>query len=170
MIRRRLGVFGCGWPTPAGGWRPGSRDAADTCLIARRASLRPQIEALRSPEFRAFQRNYLLVYLLVQHAPPTAAAAALMHLPQAFFADWLKGPYVYALYDFYGYDQREIAILFICGFFASMVVGTFVGGLSDKLGQSGVWQRRWRRLRAQAPRQAAGKCAFCLRCVTSLRG
>lgn len=49
--------------------------------------------------------------------------------------DWLQGPYVYALYDSYGFDSEDIAILFIMGFCASMVVGTFVGALSDKYGR-----------------------------------
>ena len=52
----------------------------------------------------------------------------------AFFSDWLQGPYVYALYDFYGFDSRDIAILFIIGFMSSMVFGTLVGSLSDKYG------------------------------------
>ena len=40
-----------------------------------------------SQRFSAFQRNYILVYLL------------------AMFADWLQGPYVYELYVSYGFDQ-----------------------------------------------------------------
>eukprot|EP00605_Chrysophyceae_sp_TOSAG23-4_P002777 GSChrysophyteH1.ASY1.ANO1.3061.1 assembled CDS len=51
------------------------------------------------------------------------------------FADWLQGPYVYELYVSYGFDQAAIAELFVCGFLSSMVVGTFVGGLADKLGR-----------------------------------
>ena len=35
--------------------------------------------------------------------------------------DWLQGPYVYALYDSYGYGSEDIAILFIVGFMTSMV-------------------------------------------------
>eukprot|EP00039_Didymoeca_costata_P026037 m.14768 g.14768 ORF g.14768 m.14768 type:complete len:433 (+) comp5200_c0_seq1:117-1415(+) len=71
----------------------------------------------RTPEFEAFQKNYLLVYLL------------------AFFADWLQGPYVYALYASYGFDAEAIAILFIMGFMASLIFGTFIGGVSDKYGR-----------------------------------
>jgi len=70
-----------------------------------------------SARFSAFQRNYILVYLL------------------AMFADWLQGPYVYELYVSYGFDQEAIAELFVCGFLSSMVVGTFIGGLADKLGR-----------------------------------
>ena len=51
------------------------------------------------------------------------------------FADWLQGPYVYELYVSYGFSQAEIAELFVCGFASSMIVGTMVGGLADKLGR-----------------------------------
>ena len=45
--------------------------------------------------------KYLVVYLL------------------ATLSDWLQGPYVYALYRDYGYEQHEIAILFVAGFGSS---------------------------------------------------
>lgn len=70
--------------------------------------------------FSTFQFNYLLVFLL------------------AMFSDWLQGPYVYELYVSYGFSQVEIAELFVCGFASSMVVGTFVGGLADKLGRKNM--------------------------------
>lgn len=46
-------------------------------------------------------RKYLAVYLL------------------ATLSDWLQGPYVYALYDAYGYSQHNIAVLFVAGFGSS---------------------------------------------------
>jgi Sugar-tranasporters, 12 TM len=58
-------------------------------------------------------RKYLLVYLL------------------ATMADWLQGPYVYALYAEYGYKQHDIAVLFVAGFGSSMIFGSFVGGMAD---------------------------------------
>lgn len=58
-------------------------------------------------------RKYLVVYLL------------------AAMSDWLQGPYVYALYDAYGYSQHDIAVLFVAGFGSSMVFGSFVGGMAD---------------------------------------
>ncbi|KNC54290.1 major facilitator superfamily transporter [Thecamonas trahens ATCC 50062] len=67
--------------------------------------------------FAAFQRNYLVVYLL------------------AMFVDWLKGPYVYVLYESYGFSKGDIALLFIGGFGASMVAGTVAGALADSLGR-----------------------------------
>jgi MFS transporter, MFS domain-containing protein family, molybdate-anion transporter len=70
-----------------------------------------------NPKFVAFQRTYLTIFLL------------------AMFADWLQGPYVYELYVSYGFDQIEIAQLFVCGFGSSMIFGTFVGGMADKYGR-----------------------------------
>ena len=68
-------------------------------------------------DFKAFQRTYLIVYFC------------------AMAADWLQGPYVYALYDSYGFGQREIAVLFVAGFGSSMVFGTFIGSLADRFGR-----------------------------------
>lgn len=61
-------------------------------------------------------RKYLIVYLL------------------AAFSDWLQGPYVYALYDAYGYSQHDIAVLFVAGFGSSMIF-SFVGGIADQYGR-----------------------------------
>jgi len=65
----------------------------------------------------ALLRRYLAVYLL------------------AAISDWLQGPYVYALYDAYGYSQHIIAVLFVAGFGSSMVFGSFIGGLADSCGR-----------------------------------
>ncbi len=65
----------------------------------------------------ALLKKYLAVYLL------------------SVLSDWLQGPYVYALYDKYGYTQHEIAVLFVAGFGSSMVFGTFIGGLADSCGR-----------------------------------
>ena len=46
--------------------------------------------------------------------------------------DWLQGPYVYALYQHYGFDRGDIGRLFIAGFASSMVFGTIVGSLADR--------------------------------------
>ena len=58
-------------------------------------------------------QKYLLVYLL------------------GTFSDWLQGPYVYALYSAYGFEQTHIAQLFVAGFGSSMIFGSFVGGMAD---------------------------------------
>ena len=67
--------------------------------------------------FAVFQRNYLCVYGLVM------------------YSDWLKGPYVYALYDSYGFNKKEIADLFVAGFLSSLICGTYCGAIADKVGR-----------------------------------
>ena len=66
---------------------------------------------------KKFQKSYLLVYVC------------------AFFADWLKGPYVYALYESYGFTPSQIAYLFLAGFGASGLSGPFVGAAADVFGR-----------------------------------
>eukprot|EP00438_Fugacium_kawagutii_P008788 Skav235603 [mRNA] locus=scaffold3336:62397:75127:+ [translate_table: standard] len=67
------------------------------------------------------QRTYLAAYLC------------------AMMADWLQGPFVYALYASYGglagFTREENASLFVAGFGSSAVFGTFVGSLADKYGR-----------------------------------
>lgn len=67
--------------------------------------------------FKSFQFLYVSVYLVMMAA------------------DWLQGPYVYALYQHYGFTIGEIGQLFIVGFGTSMVCGTFIGSLADKYGR-----------------------------------
>ena len=64
-------------------------------------------------------------------------------------ADWLQGPYVYALYSSYGFSKHDIAVLFVGGFGSSMVFGTFAGG--------------------GGRRSAASARASCTACCTSCR-
>lgn len=71
----------------------------------------------KDEHFHGFQRTYLLVYL------------------PAMMADWLQGPYVYALYQSYGFSQGDNAVLFTAGFAASAVFGTVIGSLADKMGR-----------------------------------
>ncbi|BDA45879.1 Molybdate-anion transporter [Coccomyxa sp. Obi] len=70
-----------------------------------------------SREFSRFRSNYVLVYSLMMAG------------------DWLQGPYVYALYQHYGFDRGDIGRLFIAGFGSSMIFGTIVGSLADKTGR-----------------------------------
>jgi len=46
--------------------------------------------------------------------------------------DWLQGPYVYALYQYYQMTKHDIEVLFVAGFGSSMIFGTFVGSVADK--------------------------------------
>eukprot|EP00931_Biecheleriopsis_adriatica_P033739 TRINITY_DN19563_c0_g2_i1.p1 TRINITY_DN19563_c0_g2~~TRINITY_DN19563_c0_g2_i1.p1 ORF type:complete len:567 (+),score=70.61 TRINITY_DN19563_c0_g2_i1:69-1769(+) len=50
-------------------------------------------------------------------------------------ADWLQGPYVYALYKAYGFSDHEIAQLFVVGFVSALVCSCFVGSLADRFGR-----------------------------------
>ncbi|XP_025422560.1 molybdate-anion transporter-like isoform X1 [Sipha flava] len=68
-------------------------------------------------DFQKLQRNYLIVYCL------------------ACFSDWLQGPYVYSLYKQYGYNEGEIAILFITGTISNSLFGTITGALADIYGR-----------------------------------
>lgn len=68
-------------------------------------------------DFSTFQIQYLSVYTL------------------AYFSDWLKGPYVYVLYESYGLTEQDIAMLFVIGFGASAISGPFVGTLADRFGR-----------------------------------
>jgi len=67
--------------------------------------------------FRRFQASYLCVWFLCASA------------------DWLQGPYVYALYSAYGYSRTEISQLFVAGFGASLVFSCFVGMVCDRYGR-----------------------------------
>ena len=64
-----------------------------------------------------FQRLYLPGFLL------------------AMLADWLQGPFVYALYQGYGIDREHNGYLFVGGFGASAIFGTIVGSFADKYGR-----------------------------------
>jgi MFS family permease len=72
---------------------------------------------VKNSEFKRFRNNYLLVYSLMMAG------------------DWLQGPYVYALYQHYGFGRGDIGRLFIAGFGSSMIFGTIVGSLADKTGR-----------------------------------
>ena len=80
-----------------------------TAALAVRARQETGKKTVSSAEFSRFQRGFLSVYYI------------------AMTADWLQGPYVYALYSSYGFSKHNIAVLFIGGFGASMVFGTFAG-------------------------------------------
>jgi MFS transporter, MFS domain-containing protein family, molybdate-anion transporter len=69
----------------------------------------------RLKEFRAFQRQYLIVYTIVM------------------MADWLQGTNMYTLYQSYNVD---ISTLFVTGFTSSAIFGTIVGMYVD------IWGRK----------------------------
>lgn len=49
--------------------------------------------------------------------------------------DWLQGPVVYALYEYYGFSKYEISLLFLVGFVTSGIGGVFVGTIVDRIGR-----------------------------------
>ena len=67
--------------------------------------------------FRAFQLQYLAVYLLIM------------------LADWLQGTHMYTLYTSYGFAGADVGTLFVTGFTSSLIFGTFLGLYVDKYGR-----------------------------------
>ena len=63
-----------------------------------KSSSKNKTHSSSSGSFQAFKNNYLVVYSLMMAG------------------DWLQGPYVYALYQSYGYNRNDIGKLFIAGF------------------------------------------------------
>ncbi|WIA21261.1 hypothetical protein OEZ85_000496 [Tetradesmus obliquus] len=64
-----------------------------------------------------FRNNYVLIFSLMMAG------------------DWLQGPYVYHLYEHYGFSVRDIGRLFIMGFGSSAVFGTVAGAMADRRGR-----------------------------------
>ena len=87
-----------------------------------------------TPEFQAFQRSYLIVYVVGEGGFSFSVFSSLI-CSVVMLSDWLQGPYVYALYHEYGFSAAQIAQLFVAGFSSSMVAGTFAGGVADKWGR-----------------------------------
>jgi len=78
---------------------------------------RPKADANTPESFRRLQCKYLVAWAI------------------CVAADWLQGPFVYALYQSYGYSRAENAKLFVAGFGASFLFGTFVAGFADSIGR-----------------------------------
>merc|ERR1719320_359329 len=67
--------------------------------------------------FKHFQKQYLVIFGMV------------------WLADWLQGPYIYALYAYYDYTIDQIGLLFVVGFGVAGICGVFVGAFADKMGR-----------------------------------
>mmetsp|Transcript_63791 Transcript_63791/g.195058 ORF Transcript_63791/g.195058 Transcript_63791/m.195058 type:complete len:464 (-) Transcript_63791:237-1628(-) len=85
--------------------------------IAMAVKARPSSRESFPSGFSRFHRDYLVVWALCASA------------------DWLQGPYVYALYEAYGFSTAEIAQLFVGGYASSLVFGCVVGVFSDTFGR-----------------------------------
>eukprot|EP00164_Ancoracysta_twista_P007361 GFYU01010431.1.p1 GENE.GFYU01010431.1~~GFYU01010431.1.p1 ORF type:complete len:452 (-),score=126.51 GFYU01010431.1:397-1752(-) len=70
--------------------------------------------------FMRFQARFLSVWILM------------------IAGDWFQGPYVYALYQVCDFGIDKIGVLFILGFGASAVMGTFIGSIADKYGRKKI--------------------------------
>ncbi|EGG15218.1 hypothetical protein DFA_10048 [Cavenderia fasciculata] len=94
--------------------KPTIWSAANGGITSKKGSL---LAPPQEQQFKRFQTIYLVIYLL------------------AMAADWLQGPYVYALYESYGFLKADIAFLFVSGFLSSMIFGVVVGPITDKYGR-----------------------------------
>lgn len=75
------------------------------------------LEPNKSESFHKLQQQFFIVYF------------------PAAFSDWLQGPYTYQVYSNYGYTEPQIALLYVTGFFSSMVCGTGVSHKSTVIEQ-----------------------------------
>jgi len=81
---------------------------------------RPSIAEEIPDGFKKFQWSYLSVWCV------------------CVAADWLQGPYVYALYSAYKFSGHEIAQLFVAGFGSSLAFGCVVGMVADRFGRKNM--------------------------------
>ncbi|XP_064081415.1 molybdate-anion transporter-like isoform X2 [Macrobrachium nipponense] len=79
-----------------------------------------QLTSANNPHFKRFQHSFFIVYFM------------------ALFSDWLQGPYVYKLYEHYGYASNQIALLYVVGFASSVIFGTTTGPLADRFGRKKI--------------------------------
>ncbi|CAH1787513.1 unnamed protein product [Owenia fusiformis] len=70
-----------------------------------------------NPTFLKFQRGYFAAYFL------------------AVVADWLQGPYLYRLYSYYNFMEDQIAVLYVCGFASTVILGTWAPIAADRFGR-----------------------------------
>ncbi|XP_067935678.1 molybdate-anion transporter-like [Watersipora subatra] len=72
---------------------------------------------INNPNFTKFQRQYFSAYFL------------------ALIADWLQGPYLYRLYRYYGFEQAQIAVLYVVGYASTVILGTWAPFVANKYGR-----------------------------------
>lgn len=70
-----------------------------------------------NPQFLQFQKSYFMAYF------------------PALLADWLQGPYLYKLYTHYGFQEDQIAVLYVVGFASSVILGTWAPIAADRFGR-----------------------------------
>eukprot|EP00929_Paragymnodinium_shiwhaense_P109804 TRINITY_DN76340_c0_g1_i1.p1 TRINITY_DN76340_c0_g1~~TRINITY_DN76340_c0_g1_i1.p1 ORF type:complete len:472 (-),score=99.00 TRINITY_DN76340_c0_g1_i1:62-1477(-) len=78
---------------------------------------RPKSDVSLPDGFRGFQLRFLAAWIL------------------CVGGEWMKGPGVYALYASFGLSKEEIASIFVYGFVAAFLMGSFVGAVADSFGR-----------------------------------
>jgi len=84
-------------------------------FVMKESKSKAQPSGKKQAEFRQFQFQYLLVYLITM------------------FADWLQGTHMYNLYQ--SYDETWFHTLFMTGFCTSAIFSFFIGSWVDKYGR-----------------------------------
>lgn len=72
---------------------------------------------LTNPQFVSFQQSYFLVYFLI------------------LLADWLNQPYHYKIYYDFKYLREQIAVIYVCGYLASIIFSPIALTLPDRFGR-----------------------------------
>lgn len=75
---------------------------------------------INNPNFKSFQKQYFPAYCL------------------ALVADWLQGPYLYKLYRDYGFEQAQIAMLYVFGHASTVMLGTWAPFIANKFGRKNL--------------------------------
>lgn len=89
------------------------------CLLLqwKASRITSNVSSTNNVNFLRLQRKFFVAYFL------------------ALLSDWLQGPYVYKLYSSYGFQESQIAFLYVVGFASSAAFGTFTGSFADKFGR-----------------------------------
>lgn len=74
-------------------------------------------QVLTNPQFISFQRSYFVVYFCF------------------LLADWLNAPYHYKVYNEFKYMREQIAVIYVCGYIASVLFSPIALTLPDKYGR-----------------------------------
>eukprot|EP00300_Choanocystis_sp_HF-7_P010274 c16869_g1_i1.p1 GENE.c16869_g1_i1~~c16869_g1_i1.p1 ORF type:complete len:474 (+),score=90.59 c16869_g1_i1:44-1465(+) len=79
-----------------------------------------EIPVVVQSELRKFQAIYLVVFVLMA------------------MGDWLQGPYLYLMYQSYGFSMSQIGSIFVAGYGSSFLLGTVAASLSNRVGSKGL--------------------------------
>ena len=74
-------------------------------------------------------------FVMRQMRPSALEAIFLPAYALCASADWLQGPYVFALYMSYGFERATVNMLFLTGFLSAGLLAPFAGGLADRYGR-----------------------------------